>query len=280
MTNADQEEFWNGSAGPAWVYLQAQMDALMQPVLDLLLETAALRPGDRVLDIGCGTGASILAAARRVGDAGHVTGLDIADIMLTLARTRVQALPNTALLKADAQTHPFEPNSFDRVISRFGVMFFEDSVAAFANMARAVTPGGTMTFAAWGPAPDNPWFMAPAAAAADVLGPMPKVDRTQPGPFAFEQIPRVTAMMEAAGLSDIRARNIDLSLTPAGTLRNAADLCCRIGPADRALQFFDADDRQRRALADAIAQRFAVYDGAQGLRIPASINVYEARKSA
>ncbi|WP_299141063.1 methyltransferase domain-containing protein [uncultured Tateyamaria sp.] len=280
MTNDDQEIFWSQSAGPAWVFLQSQMDCLMQPVLDLVLEAAVLRPGDRVLDVGCGTGASVLEASVRVGDGGHVTGLDIADTMLDLARARLADHPNTSLIKADAQNHAFEPGAYDALISRFGVMFFDDTVAAFGNMARGLAPGAALTLATWGPAPDNPWFMEPASAARDVLGPMPKVDRTLPGPFAFEDPARIMPMLEQAGLVDVQCATHALALTPRGSVKDAADLCCRIGPADSALQYYEASDAERAMVSDAIALRFAQFDSADGLRIPASIHIYEARKSA
>ncbi|WP_299148049.1 methyltransferase domain-containing protein [uncultured Tateyamaria sp.] len=276
--NHDQEEFWDASAGPAWVALQGQMDALIQPVLDLVLERAGLRPGERVLDIGCGTGASVLQALDQVGDRGHVTGVDIAASMLELAKGRLGGRANVDLLKSDAQTHVFTTD-YDALISRFGVMFFADTTAAFANMARALAPGGRIICAAWGPAPHNPWFMEPAGAAADVLGSMPKVDRTEPGPFAFEDAARTCALLQAAGLEDIQATQIDLHLTPLGDLSQAADLCCQIGPADRALRHHEANPAQRRAVADRIAARFAQYQEGDNLRIPASINLFTARKS-
>ncbi|WP_299280742.1 class I SAM-dependent methyltransferase [uncultured Tateyamaria sp.] len=278
--NTDQEEFWDVSAGPAWVALQEQMDALMQPVLDLVLTHASLTPGMRVLDIGCGTGASVLDALEQVGEDGHVTGVDIATSMLALAQSRLDGRTNTDLIKADAQGHSFEGPLYDALISRFGVMFFDDSAAAFANMGRALEPGGVMTFAAWGPAPQNPFFMDPAAAAAEVLGRMPKVDRSLPGPFAFEDAERTCAMLETAGLVEIEADEIDLHLTPQGSLTDVANLCCDIGPADRALRHFEADEAQRAALGTAIAARFAAYVQGDRVRIPACINLFTARKSA
>lgn len=280
MTNDDQKEFWKSSAGPTWVALQAQMDALMQPVLDLLLEASDLRSGQRVLDIGCGTGASTGQAAACVGPAGHVTGIDISETMLALASARLADQPNIRFLNADAQNHAFEPGGAEALISRFGVMFFEDTVAAFGNMAGALVPGARLTMAAWGPAPENPFFMEPAAAASELLGPMPKVDRTQPGPFAFEDTGAITEKMRAAGLVDITARNVHLALTPEGDLRAVGDLCCQIGPADSALQYHAGQSQERKALSEAIALRFSRYDSPNGVHIPASINLFQARKSA
>lgn len=280
MTNTDQQEFWSKSAGPAWVALQEAMDTLMQPVLDLVMAEAQIASGMRVLDIGCGTGASVAQAAEVVGPAGHVTGLDIADTMLDLARTRLHDHLNTSLMLADAQTTPFAPGSFDALISRFGVMFFEDSASAFANMAAALVPGSALTFAAWGPARHNPFFMEPARAAAQILGEMPKVDRTLPGPFAFEDTGRVLKILETAGLVEIRARTVDLRLTPAGDLRALADLCCTIGPADSALRYHEGTDADRAALSDGIALRFAPFETADGVRIPAAINLFQARTPA
>lgn len=280
MTNEDQEEFWSKSAGPAWVSLQAGLDALMQPVLDLVLARADLAPGNRILDIGCGTGISVAQAADRVGTTGHVTGLDISDTMLEMAKTRLGGRTNTRLIRADAQVHDFGHDMFDALISRFGVMFFEDSVAAFANLSRGLAAGARVTFAAWGPVRQNPFFMEPAAAATDHFGPMPKVDRTLPGPFAFEDTGRVTRMIEAAGLVDITARTEDVFLTPSGDLSALAALCCQIGPADAALQFHNGTSEDRTALHAAIMTRFSIYDGTEGLRIPAAINLYQARKSA
>jgi len=277
MTNTDQEEFWTNAAGPKWVTLQDEMDALMHPVLDLLLAHASLQSGARVLDIGCGTGASVIAAANAVGPNGHVTGLDISDTMLALAQERLAAHSNTDLLKADAQIHGFE-DQFDAIISRFGVMFFEDSVAACANLYNALAPAGRMTFATWGPAPENPWFMEPAAAAKAVLGPMPKTDRALPGPFAFEDSTRVLDILQRAGVNEAKVETVNVSLTPSGSIKAASQLCTQIGPADGALRHHDANDEQRNQVTREIENRFAAFDGPQGFGIPAVIHIYSARK--
>lgn len=279
MTNVDQQEFWAKSAGPAWVALQDEMDALLSPVLDTVLERANLQGGERVLDVGCGTGTSVARIAEVVGPEGAVVGLDISDTMLRQAHTRLGFMPQVQLMLADAQTHAFTA-PFDAILSRFGVMFFDDSVAALANMNAGLKLGGRMVLAAWGPAPDNPWFMDPATAARDVLGPMPKVDRTKPGPFAFEDTDRVLGMMREAGLTDPQVETLPLDLTPSGSLKDAAELCCHIGPADSALQYHEADGEAKAAVKQAIVARFAKYDGPNGLHIPALIHLYTTRKSA
>ncbi|MEM7632697.1 MAG: class I SAM-dependent methyltransferase [Pseudomonadota bacterium] len=278
MTNLDQQAFWTNSAGPTWVALQAEMDALLAPVLDVVIARAGLKAEETVLDVGCGTGSSVARIADAVGPRGHVTGLDISQTMLRHAHARLGFQPHVQLLLADAQTHEFA-TTFDVILSRFGVMFFDDTRAAFANLWQALAPGGRMVMAAWASASDNPWFMDPAAAARDVLGPMPQADRTLPGPFAFEEAERILDIFSAAGLTDPTVETLELTLTPQGTLADASELCCHIGPADSALQYHDADDDAKAALKAAIIDRFAKYDGPEGVHIPASIHIFEARKA-
>ncbi|MEX0309433.1 MAG: class I SAM-dependent methyltransferase [Tateyamaria sp.] len=279
MTNADQEEFWTDAAGPKWVAQQEEMDALLAPVLDLVMDRSPIQPGDRVLDIGCGTGVSVAAAAAATGPDGSVTGLDISETMLDLARHRMAGEANVTFLKADAQTYAF-PSAFDVMISRFGVMFFEDTVAAFRNLTAALAPGGTMTFAAWGPAPQNPYFMAPARAASRVLGPMPKTDRTLPGPFAFEDSTRILGMMAAAGVPKARVETVQVALTPPGSVNDTAALMMQIGPADAAVRHHDADATAMAEVQSAVADAISEFETSAGLRIPACIHIYTARKPA
>lgn len=279
MSNAEQEEFWSDAAGPKWVAMQEKMDGLLAPVLDLVMERAPLAPGDTVLDVGCGTGHSVVAALDAVGPTGHVTGLDIARTMLDLAGARLNGAPNVTLIKADAQSYPFD-TSFDAMISRFGVMFFGDTVAALRNLNAALRPGGTMTFAAWGPAPQNPYFMVPAKAATGVLGDMPKVDRTLPGPFAFENSACVLDMMHRAGLTDPRVETVDLQLTPPGTLADIAAVFMQIGPAQRAVEYHQADAAAAEKVQAAVASAMAPFMHDDGMRIPACIHVYSSRKAA
>ena len=162
--NSAQADYWNSEPGYQWIAQETFLDATMAAILDRLLERTDIRPNEKLLDVGCGTGASTLAAAIKTGPAGHVTGLDIAEQLLNRARKRSDdaGLRNTSFILADAQTHPFVPESFDAIISRFGLMFFDDPVAAFANMARGLKPKGRLVFAAWAPAAENPWFSSPA----------------------------------------------------------------------------------------------------------------------
>lgn len=277
MSNADQEEYWSSAAGQSWVEVQLEMDACLQPVLDLVLDKAALPLGARVLDVGSGTGASVLQAAQQVGPNGHVTGLDISQTMLDLAAARLQDHPNTECLKADAQSYGFEAHSFDALISRFGVMFFEDTTAAFTNIARALVPGAPLTFAAWGPASQNPYFLHAAAISTKILGPMEKVDRTLPGPFAFEDSARIIPILQAAGLQDVSVDPIALDLCPPGDPQQTAELLCQIGPANRALNHFEPNKTDSARLVEALVDWLKTYETERGIEIPAQINLYQAK---
>lgn len=268
--NDAQAEFWN--AQTAWIRLQAEQDACLAPVLDLALDRAGLKPGEDVLDIGCGTGASLLAAAKVVGDAGTVTGLDIAPNLLAMATDRCRNQPNVGILNDDAQFAAFEPR-YDAVISRFGVMFFDDTAAAFANIAKALRAGGRVSFAVWGPAPQNPFFMGAANAVKSSLGPLPKVDRTLPGPFALEDAPRLRSILDDAGLSGLAIETVDCLLTPNGTTADFADLALEIGPAANGLKHFEATTEQRAILSEALIEEYAQYATPDGVRIPANLHL-------
>lgn len=278
--NDDQRAFWTENAGPTWVAQMGAMDRLLDPVLQGVLTRADVSEGERVFDIGCGAGTSTLAAGALVGAAGQVTGLDISATLLAVAQDRAQRNDQVDFVEADAQTHGFEPGTTDLMISRFGVMFFDDFNAAFANMARALRPGGRMVFATWGPIPDNPYFTLPARVAKEVFGPRPKTDPDAPGPFALRDVDLVNRILKAAGLDDIRTDTVEMLLPPIGDAAALADLMCQIGPAQSACAHFDAPPAQRAALHAALVTALGAHETAQGIEIPASINFFAAVKPA
>ena len=277
VANADQAEFWSGRAGAAWVARQAQFDAMMTPVLDLLMEAARPQAGERVLDIGCGTGASLLRIAPALGPDGHVTGIDISEPMLDMARHRVAQAGLTAvdMHLGDAQTHDFDA-VHDLVLSRFGVMFFVDPVAAFANIRRATRPGGRLVFVAWRGMADNPWFRLPSEAAQARLGPVPRPDPHAPGPMAFADADRVLDILARAGWQAVAARPQDVTLTPPGSTAEVADFMGREGAASRIVAHHEGTEADVAAIISAVATRLADHTTPEGVRIPAKLSVFTA----
>jgi SAM-dependent methyltransferase len=190
--NADQIAFWNGPAGQRWTDRQQAQDIMLAPVADILIDRAKAGVGERIVDVGCGCGATTIALAQKVGPAGHVFGIDVSAPMLGRARQLApKGLPVDFEL-ADATVYPFEPASADLLVSRFGVMFFAVPVLSFANMRRALRPSGRMAFACWREPRDNPWLMAPLQAAYKHAPRLPQPGPDDPGrevlsPFASGQ---------------------------------------------------------------------------------------------
>jgi ubiquinone/menaquinone biosynthesis C-methylase UbiE len=182
----EQATLWNGLAGRAWVEMQGLLDQVFKPFEDLLVEAVSRAPGSHVLDVGCGTGSTTLAIARLLGEKGRSVGIDISAAMVAASDFRAKRESTAArFICANAQTHAFERASFDRIISRFGVMFFDDPVRAFVNLRRAAANNAALQFIAWRSAAENPFMTTAERAAAPLLPNLAARQLDAPGQFAF-----------------------------------------------------------------------------------------------
>lgn len=173
--NADQAAYWNGLAGRVWTERQETQEAVLTPASAVLFDRARVGRGMRVIDIGCGCGGTTIELAKRVGPAGHVLGVDISAPMLARARERTGSGSAPEFVLADATVHPFEPEGADLLFSRFGVMFFADPAVSFANMRKALRPGGRLALACWQEPRKNPWMMLPLQAAYQHVPRLPEL---------------------------------------------------------------------------------------------------------
>jgi SAM-dependent methyltransferase len=237
MPNADQITYWNSRAGETWAAMQKRIDAQIDPLGLTAIERLAAAPGEQILDVGCGCGTTSVELARRVGASGHVTAIDISRPMLDVARrgAKEAQVTNVTFLEVDAQTYPFRAGSFDALFSRFGIMFFSDSVAAFRNLLAALKPGsGRLAFVCWRKLADNPWMATPLEAAMQHLPPQPPPDPFAPGPFAFADAGRVRRILTEAGFADVAVTPHDQKIE-LGMLEQAVEHCTRVGPLARLL---------------------------------------------
>lgn len=243
--NAEQIEYWNQRAGPTWVAANARLDEMLSPLGRAAQERARVRPGERVLDVGCGVGQTTLELAERVGPSGSVLGVDISTPMLARARERARAAgaAHVRFENADAQTHAFTPESVDLIYSRFGVMFFADPRAAFANLLRALCPGGRLAFVCWQAMTENPWMRESLGAVLKHVPPPPPADPHAPGPFAFADAARVRGILEGAGFRGVRHESVTGQLSLGASLDEAVSFAVEIGPASRLLE--DAPEARR-----------------------------------
>jgi SAM-dependent methyltransferase len=279
--NAEQIAYWNDEAGTRWTAIQRRTDELFAALTAAAIDSAEPRPGESVLDVGCGCGATVLELARRVGADGRVVGVDVSRPMLELARERVRAerLRAVTLHLADAATYPFREAEFDLAFSRFGIMFFGDPVTAFANIRRALRADGRLAALVWRPLADNPWFAVPLAAAIRHVPPPVPPGPEAPGPMSFADPSRVKRVLSEAGFSAIalQRRDVMMKLSGANELDDAAEFATQVGPASRALA--GAAPSVQAAARAAIRDALAGYDGADGVVLPGSVWFVTARAS-
>jgi len=267
--NAAQITYWNEQSGPKWVALEARLDAQIAPLGRAAMERAAPRPGERVLDVGCGCGQTALELAERVGPSGEVVGADVSAVMLARARERAAeaGLAQVRFENVDAQVHELPGAYFDLLYSRFGVMFFADPVAAFANLRRSLRPGGRLAFVCWQALDRNPWMLVPAGAAAREI-PMPDPPAPgEPGPFSLADEKRLRGILEDAGFEDLRLEpdTGELFVGGEGGLDEVVDFALGVGPAGAALR--EAGPEARPRVAAAVREALAPYAGERGVRM-------------
>jgi SAM-dependent methyltransferase len=277
--NTAQIAYWNDRAAVTWPAFQERLDTLFEPLTALALNAAAPAPGEHVIDIGCGCGATVLALADRVGPTGHVLGLDISEPMAARARERITAagLTNARVMVSDAAVHPFLQDSADLLFSRFGIMFFADPVAAFANLRGAIRQGGRLLCAAWRPLVDNPWFTVPLRAARALLPPQPPADPDAPGPFALANPDRTRGIFRDAGWHDVTLtrHEVPMHLAAAGEIEQATEFATRVGALARMLA--DADGQLHARIRQAVAEALTTYDSPSGINLSGSIWLISAR---
>lgn len=232
IVNTHQAEAWNGYEGQHWADNQDRWDAVNAGFTEPLLDAAAIVEHDRVLDIGCGNGLTTRVAARRAGH-GRAVGVDLSGPMLARARASAarEGIANIAFEQGDAQVHPFPEAGFDVAISRFGIMFFADSVAAFANIGRALRPRGRLAFACMRDIAGNEWVRVLATVREHLPQLLePPATPDGPGMFSLADPARIDHVLTRAGFADITVTPIDTAMRFGDDAEAATDLLITSGP--------------------------------------------------
>ena len=280
-TNDEMVKLWNSDAAETWWTRPERYDATIGEIGELVLRAAALQLGERVLDVGCGAGQLTTQAAALVGAGGRVVGADISTELLAVTQRRAATadLSQVEVVEADAQVHEFPASAYDVVVSRFGVMFFADPVAAFRNLRSATTPGGRLAFVCWQAAPLNEWAVVPLFAMAQHVGfPEPPAPDA-PGPFAFADADRLRRILTDAGWVDIAIEDVQTTVTPGGarTTNEAVDFM--LEDTFGKMLLAKADPEQRAAAVASLRDAYQEHLGGDGIRLKAAVWVVTARQS-
>ena len=264
--NAEQVDYWNGETGQRWARDADRLDAAFRPLTDALVQHAAVRPGERVLDVGCGCGDLTGRLAEQAGPEGAVLAVDVSHPMLERARARTPTEGRAPITweQADAAALPCATLGYDVLASRFGVMFFADPLAAFRHLRLSLRPGGRLVMLCWRPAAENAWVAVPRAAMLQVVPAPPPAPPLAPGPFAFADAAHTGAMLARAGFTAVTGLAVDAQLqvpaTPGGTpLEDAVHFVTECGPASGLVR--DADESVREQAVQAVRTAMAGSNG-------------------
>ncbi|MBS0527224.1 MAG: methyltransferase domain-containing protein [Proteobacteria bacterium] len=260
---AEQSAYWKGPGGTMWLGAYERIQRGITGFSEVALGAANARPGERVLDVGCGTGGTTAELANAVGPNGRVLGVDISEPLVGAARA--QGLANAAFEVGDATTYPFEAQAFDLIFSRFGVMFFADPVAAFRNIRRAMKPAGRLVFICWRTPQENPWAAVPMRAAMPFLPPMERPGPEDPGQYSFGDRARVERILGQAGFTGLSIEPVDQMLNQGADIPTVMERIGDFGPLARA--FKDVAPEQVAKAKEAIAEALEPHATADGVKL-------------
>ena len=263
-------EFWNGPMGAAWVTQQAVISDVFTPVTSVSFSAAAAKSDEHVVDIGCGTGDTLLEFAKTVGPSGSVLGVDISVPMLDFAKHRAAkaGYSNVAFALADATTYTFEPRWADLVYSRFGVMFFDDPVMAFTNIRSGMKPDARLVFVCFRPMPESSWFRVPIEAARPHLPPQPPADPLAPGMFSLAREERVRKILSEAGFREIALKATDVPVHGRNVVKSMA-FHSQAGPLPAILE--NGSEEQRTRATNAVRDALGAKIGPDGRGLSAGL---------
>lgn len=250
--NADMKDFWNGVGALKWIHFQYALEASLAPFGRGIIEASGVEVGDLVLDIGCGCGDTTFEIGQRVGRDGHVHGLDISRPMILRSRKTKSKLgvKNVTFGCEDAQTYAFEPDLVDVVFSRFGVMFFDDPLAAFVNMRRGLKPGGRLAFLCWQSAQDNEWIHRSLDVVSRHIPLQEPLGPEQPGPLSFRQKARIERILTDAGFRDIQIEPSESSFLVGKSIDAAIGFLTQLGPAANVISQAEPDEITKALIVD------------------------------
>ena len=278
--NKNQRDFWSGKGGDIWVERQNVMDTMLSPLGEAALNKLNFNEGENVLDIGCGCGHTTLNIAKRIEPLGNVTGLDISEPMLERAKESAveMSITNTTFKCVDVQTEDLGDQIYSAAFSRFGVMFFEDSIAAFKNINRSLISGGCLSFVCWQSPAVNPWqslFIQEIKKFLELPSPPPR----SPGPFAFMESEYVFSILEESKFQDINieGHEAEVNMFSGRSLSDSVKDYISINPVVTEM-LRDSSEDQTTEIVNSAIEAFSPYYSEKGLIFPSATWLVTAKK--
>ena len=277
--NNKQKQFWSGAGGDVWVNKQKEMDIMLNPLGTKAIDKLDLNQETKILDIGCGCGATTLEIAKKIKD-GTITGVDISEPMLKKASQNAAALElsNTSFQVLDVQVDKMPSNDFDIAFSRFGVMFFEDPFEAFSNISKSLKENGQLSFVCWQNPSLNPWQSLSIQVIKQFLD-LPAPPPKSPGPFAFEDKTYIQEILEQSNFKDIVIddNQEDIVMFSGKSIQEACEDYLTINPVVTEM-LKNSEEKLKEEILAALIDKFSDFHNGDGLLFPSATWIVTARK--